>query len=151
MSEYNISSENSLNPAKGRSFQNTAREILSEYFKTELRCDHAIPIGNPPKIHQFDLASLDLKFVGECKNYSWTRTGNIPSAKMAFLNEALLYLSHLPPQTTRFIAMRRDSHAKRTESKGGPHSLDHCAQKVRRIFAVRCPLCFCLLVVHSAL
>src|SRR5213083_1323288 len=109
-------SENSLNPAKGRSFQNAAREILSEYFKTELLCDHALPIGNPPKIHQFDLASLDLKFVGECKNYSWTRTGNIPSAKMAFLNEALLYLSHLPAQTTRFIAMRRDSHAKRTES-----------------------------------
>ena len=109
-------SENSLNPAKGRSFQNAACEILSIHFKTEFVCDHPLPIGHPPKIHEFDLASPDLKFVGECKNYSWTRTGNIPSAKMAFLNEALLYLSHLPTQTTRFIAMRRDSHAKRSES-----------------------------------
>jgi hypothetical protein len=111
-----MSPENSLNPGKGRTFQEAAREMLSKYFKCELHCDHPIRIGNPTKIHEFDLASSDLKYVGECKNYSWTRTGNIPSAKMAFLNEALLYLSHLSPQGVRFIVMRRDSHAKRPET-----------------------------------
>lgn len=54
--------------------------------------------------------------VGECKNYSWTEAGNMPSAKMAFVNEAVFYLTFLPPGTQRFVAMRRDDHPVRGES-----------------------------------
>jgi hypothetical protein len=40
----------------------------------------------------------------------------MPSAKMAFLNEAVLYLSLLPRDVHRFIVLRRDQHAKRKET-----------------------------------
>lgn len=107
---------NRYNPKRGRDFEEIARELLSEYFQTELRPNHPIAIGDPPKIHRFDLGSPDSRIAGECKNYSWTKRGHIPSAKMAFLNEAVLCLSHLPRNTKRFIAMRRDTHQKRDET-----------------------------------
>ena len=108
--------QNRLNPKRGRDFEEAARQLLSDYFGVELRSNQPIPIGDPAKIHKFDLGSEDSTVAGECKNYSWTKVGHIPSAKMAFLNEAVLYLSHLPRETTRFIAMRRDTHRRRKES-----------------------------------
>jgi len=54
--------------------------------------------------------------MGECKNYSWTETGNIPSAKMGFVNEAVFYLSFLPPEIVRFVVMWKDTHPRRRES-----------------------------------
>jgi len=44
----------------------------------------------------------------EAKNYSWTETGNMPSAKMGFVNEAVFYLSFLPDSIQRFVIMRKD-------------------------------------------
>jgi len=111
-----VPEDNSLNTGKGRSFQVLAREILSAHFRTEFRLDYPILIGNPPKAHRFDLVSGDASIVGECKNYSWTETGNMPSAKMGFINEALLYLSYLPSATTKFIAMRVARHDRRQET-----------------------------------
>lgn len=109
-------SDNSLNTGKGRDFQVVAARLLGAYFKTEFRLDYPIPIGKPPKPHRFDLVSKDATIVGECKNYSWTETGNMPSAKMGFINEAVLYLSHLPKGTKRFITMRMDRHDRRQET-----------------------------------
>ncbi len=70
--------------------------------------DAPIPIGRPAKGHRFDLVSEDGRYVGECKNYSWTEGGNVPSAKMGFINEAVFYLSWLPKSASRFVVMRRD-------------------------------------------
>lgn len=70
---------------------------------------------HPPKNHKFDLASTDRRYVGETKNYTWTESGNMPSAKMAFVNEAVFYLSHLPADITRFVAMPRDLQPKTGE------------------------------------
>jgi|ERR1700676_330858 len=106
-------SPNSLNPSKGRDFQTLAARVLETELGVRFLIDRAIPIGSPPKLHRFDLVSDDERFVGECKNYSWTETGNMPSAKMAFLNEAVLYLSLLPKSTQKFIVMRLDAHPKR--------------------------------------
>lgn len=111
-----MSGDNSLNTGKGRDFQIAAAKILGAYLGTEFRIDYPIAIGKPPKAHRFDLVSSDAAIVGECKNYSWTETGNMPSAKMGFINEAVLYLSHLPKPTKKFIAMRLDRHARRQES-----------------------------------
>jgi len=108
--------DNSLNTGKGHTFQALSAKILSAHFGTQFNLDHAIGIGKPPKPHRFDLVSTDFQFVGECKNYSWTETGNMPSAKMGFINEALLYLSYLPKDTTRFIVTRVDRHARRQET-----------------------------------
>lgn len=108
--------DNRLNTGKGRSFQKQVAEILSSYFDIEFRLECPIPIGNPPKEHCFDLVSADLRYVGECKNYSWTESGNVPSAKMGFVNEAVFYLSFLSPETVRFVIMRKDTHPRRRES-----------------------------------
>lgn len=107
---------NSLNTGKGRDFQKMAVKVLSHYFKVGFRIEHPIPIGNPPKEHKFDLVSDDLQYVGESKNYSWTEGGNVPSAKMGFINEAVFYLQHLPSDKKRFVVMRRDVDEKHTES-----------------------------------
>lgn len=107
---------NSLNTGKGRDFQTMAAEVLSQYFKVGFQIEHPFPIGNPPKDHKFDLVSDDLQYVGESKNYSWTEGGNVPSAKMGFINEAVFYLQHLPGNKKRFVVMRRDVDEKHKES-----------------------------------
>ena len=73
--------ENSLNPAKGKLFQKQTDEILSTQFGVEFQLDYPISIGNSPNKHKFDLVSADMRYVGECKNYSWTVSGNVPSVK----------------------------------------------------------------------
>jgi hypothetical protein len=111
-----VAVDNSLNTGKGRTFQILAAHVLGRTLKTEFLIDEPLPIGHPPKLHRFDLVSTNHTFVGEAKNYSWTETGNMPSAKMGFVNEALLYLSYVPSTAHRFIAMRLDRHARRDES-----------------------------------
>ena len=111
-----VSSENRLNPDKGKQFHEKAAELLSERSQVEFQLDYPIAIGNPPNNHRFDLASSDLRYVGECKNYSWTKSGNVPSAKIGFVNEAVFYLSFLPKDTVRFIVMRKDVHPRRDET-----------------------------------
>ena len=107
---------NSMNTAKGRDFQTKAAEILARHFKVGFRTEYPVPIGNPSKEHKFDLVSDDLYYIGESKNYSWTEGGNVPSAKMGFLNEAVFYLQHLPKDKKRFVVMRKDIDTKHTES-----------------------------------
>ena len=100
--------KNSENAQRGREFQKLVAKVLGRHWNVVFDLEVPFPIGNPPKEHKFDLASTDRKFVGESKNYTWTETGNMPSAKMAFVNEAVFYLSHLPPDIVRFVVMPRD-------------------------------------------
>jgi len=108
--------DNALNTGKGRDFQALAADIIGERLGVRLLQDEPISIERPVKLHEFDLVSEDRRHVGECKNYAWTETGNMPSAKMAFLNEAVLYLSHVPPDVHKFIVLRLDRHARRNET-----------------------------------
>ncbi len=107
--------ENRLNPARGRAFHELSADVLSHHFNVTFQLDVPIPIGHPAKSHRFDLVSSDQRYVGECKNYTWTETGNTPSAKMAFLNEAVLYLSLLPFAAERMLVMPRSTHDKKIE------------------------------------
>lgn len=109
-------SNNAANPARGRLFRDQARKALTKHYGIEFLIEHPVAIGNPPKEHRFDLASVDSRYVAECKNYSWTETGNIPSAKMAFCNEAVFYLSHVPRDVRKLLIMRKDTHPKRRET-----------------------------------
>jgi hypothetical protein len=111
-----MSNENRLNPGKGKRFQEQAARLLCKHFGVRFELDYPLAIGNPPKEHRFDLVSSDLHYVGECKNYAWTKAGNVPSAKMGFVNEAVLYLSFLPKDTVRFVVLRNDVHGKRDET-----------------------------------
>jgi len=100
--------DNRLNTGKGRDFQRLAAKALERHFQVPFVLEQKIPIGDPPKEHKFDLVSEDRRYIGESKNYSWTETGNMPSAKMGFVNEAVFYLSFLPDSIQRFVIMRND-------------------------------------------
>ena len=64
------------------------------------------------------MASKDKLIVGEAKNLTWTESGNMPSAKMGFVNQAVFYLSFLSPATKRFVVMPRDIRPKTSEPLG---------------------------------
>ena len=97
-------------------FKRFAAKLLTAKLGVKFHLDYRIAIGRPPKIHKFDFVSKDLRYAGECKNYSWTETGNVPSAKTAFLNEAVLYLSHVPADKIKFLVMRLDRHDRKKET-----------------------------------
>ena len=107
---------NRMNTAKGKDFQKKASLILKKHYKIGFRIEYSAPIGNPPKEHKFDFVSDDLQYIGECKNYSWTEGGNVPSAKIGFINEAVFYLQHLPKEKKRFVVLRRAIDSRHTES-----------------------------------
>ncbi len=107
---------NSKNTGKGKSFQTIAAEVLGQHFRVGFQTEHPILIGNPPKNHKFDLVSENGKYIGECKNYSWTEGGNVPSAKMGFINEAVFYLQHISSDKFRFVILRRDVDKKHNET-----------------------------------
>lgn len=107
---------NSENPKVGRLFQEQVAKILSSYYKKEFYNEVAIPIGQPAKNHKFDCVSKDKNIIAECKCYTWTETGNIPSAKMGFINEAVFYMNYLPEDTNKIIVLKKATHARRNET-----------------------------------
>ncbi|MCI2112749.1 MAG: hypothetical protein LKJ92_04615 [Ruminococcus sp.] len=67
----------------------------------------SISIGTPPKNHKFDLANEDRTIVAECKCYTWTDTGNVPSAKLMGLDQAVFYFGFLPTETIKILCMKQ--------------------------------------------
>jgi hypothetical protein len=64
----------------------------------------------------FDFASGDRRYVGEAKSFTWTISGNTPSAKITTLREAIQYLKELPFGTKTFIVMKKAQHPIRKET-----------------------------------
>lgn len=108
--------KNSENPRVGKEFQLAVKEWFEEAYTSPFEIEHKIAIGRPAKLHSFDISSLDESIVIECKCYTWTESGNVPSAKMGFTNEAAFYLSFLPDDTERIIVMLHAEHLKRNET-----------------------------------
>ena len=104
------------NKTKGDQFRNCAKCILTRELKTELEPEQKIVIGNPMKEHAFDLASQDRSVVIECKNYTWTKAGNVPSAKISTLNEAVLYFSFLDCNVQKILCLMESKDPKRKET-----------------------------------
>lgn len=109
------SKSNSDNPRIGREFEQLVRLALKAKFKMEFR-SKVVLVGNPPKAHTFDLVSEDGNIIVECKNYAWTKSGYVPSAKCATLNEAVLYLLKAPKEAKKIIVLRRSCIQKKKES-----------------------------------
>jgi hypothetical protein len=107
---------NRSNPKRGSEFEKLSKKIMDNRFRVDFEINGKIKIGRPAKEHKFDLVSNN--FVGECKCYSWTKPGNIPSAKITLLNEAAFYLFNIPKKKNikKFIVMKRDFHKKRKET-----------------------------------
>lgn len=107
---------NTENPYNGAVFQEKAAEFLSRKYNKEFVLEKKIAIGFPSKEHKFDIVSADGSIAVECKRYTWTETGNVPSAKMGFCNEAAFYLSFLPDNVDKYIVMLESRHPKHDET-----------------------------------
>ncbi len=44
------------------------------------------------------------------------RRGNVPSAKISYINEAVFFLQHLSKEKKRFVVLRRDINSRHTKS-----------------------------------
>lgn len=107
---------NSDNPRNGAIFQHQVMECFKKHYRLEFELEKKLPIGNPPKDHKFDIVDKRNTIAIECKRYTWTETGNVPSAKMGFTNEAAFYLSFLPETYQKYIVMLYSFHQKRQET-----------------------------------
>ena len=104
------------NKNKGDAFRDFAEPILENELNTKLEPEQKIDIGNPMKEHAFDLASQDRSVVIECKNYTWTKAGNVPSAKISTLNEAVLYFSFLDYNVQKILCLMESKCPERKET-----------------------------------
>ncbi|MBO4888206.1 MAG: hypothetical protein J5589_07840 [Firmicutes bacterium] len=107
---------NSDNPTNGAIFQQQVMEWFKNHYQLEFELEKKLLIGNPPKDHKFDIVDVGDTIAIECKRYTWTETGNVPSAKMGFTNEAAFYLSFLPDTYQKYIVMLYSFHQKRQET-----------------------------------
>ncbi len=105
--------KNSENPKVGKEFENATLKWAEKYFDCGFDMEKAVEIGNPPKAHRFDLVSKDESIIIECKCYTWTKSGNVPSAKLATLDEAILYLRSVSYPAKKIIVMRMAQNEKR--------------------------------------
>lgn len=107
---------NSDNPKNGARFQSAVKEYFQKIYGRAFFLEKKIPIGNPPKEHKFDIVDAENHIAIECKCYTWTETGNVPSAKMGFCNEAAFYLTLLPECYEKYIVILESWHEKRHET-----------------------------------
>lgn len=108
--------KNSENPKVGKDFEKVTLEWAKRYFNCDFDSEKPVEIGEPPKPHKFDLVSKDESIVVECKCYTWTDGGNVPSAKLATLDEAILYLRSITHPAQKIIAMRFSWNDKKQKS-----------------------------------
>lgn len=108
--------KNSDNPKNGAVFQKQVQDWFIDKYNLVYELEKKIAIGTPPKDHKFDIVCDEHKIAIECKRYTWTETGNVPSAKMGFTNEAAFYLSFLPDYYKKYIVMLYSTHPKRNET-----------------------------------
>jgi hypothetical protein len=96
-----------MNVSRGAAFSTKANRVFSRDLGFALDVEVPLDIGDTPKPHRFDLANRASRVAIECKAYTWTASGNVPSAKIAAAREALLFLQWLPAAWTKAIAMMR--------------------------------------------
>ena len=109
---------NSDNPRKGSEFQTQVKEWFENKYQSKFEEEKKLPIGigEEKKLHKFDVVDENIKIAIECKRYTWTKTGNVPSAKMGFCNEAAFYLHLLDNSYDKYIVMLYAVHPKRSET-----------------------------------
>ena len=90
--------------------------ILEEELTTILKPEVKISIGEPKIEHAFDLSNGNKSIAIECKNYTWTKAGNVPRAKISTINEAVLYFSFLDANVRKILCLKKSVHPKRQET-----------------------------------
>lgn len=105
------------NTERGKAFQLRCRDALKRALCREFELEVPIQIGGG-KPHFFDLATKEHDVVVECKAFSFTASGNIPSAKITALREATIYLRFVPGNIKRILVVKHDPRPKRGETLG---------------------------------
>ena len=108
--------ETTKTTTKGKLFQKQIQKWFSLNRNEKFNMDVTMSRGFPTKLHKFDLANERTTVFVECKNYTWTANGNIPSAKLAFCNEAIFLLRLLPATCEKWLVMMKSTHPKRNET-----------------------------------
>jgi hypothetical protein len=70
------------------------------------------------QMHRFDLATATKDVIAECKAYTWTESGNVPSAKITHLRESLQLLNAIPGSAIRHLIMKKANCPGRNETLG---------------------------------
>lgn len=99
----------------GKQFQERCRQAFERTFARTFDLDVGIQIA-ALKPHVFDLATPQRDIVAECKAFTWTIAGNIPSAKITTLRETVQYLRELSESIHRYLVIKHHRHPKRKET-----------------------------------
>ena len=105
------------NTERGKAFQILCGAALKRALGRDFDLEIAIAIGGG-KSHAFDLVTQEQDIIAESKNFDFTTTGNIPSAKITTLREAAWYLQRLQKADERLLIVRHAPHPKRGETLG---------------------------------
>lgn len=104
------------NAHAGREFEEAAR-LYFESTGMLLSSTFPVPVGGHiKKRHNFDLGSETPPILVECKSYTWTETGNSPSAKIRGMNEVMLLFSVSPPHYRKILFVLKHLHRRTRQS-----------------------------------
>jgi hypothetical protein len=100
----------SSNAAVGREFEDAA-QIFFHSEGVVLARNFDVPVGYKlRKNKRFDLGSASPRILVECKSYTWTASGNRPSAKIRGMNEAMLLFSVAPRDYRKILFVLKHLH-----------------------------------------
>lgn len=98
------------NTEAGREFEEAAH-IFFNAAGIKLQRSFSAPVGYKVKKNKiFDLGSNEPPILVECKSYTWTESGNSPSAKIRGMNEAMLLFSVAPPEYRKILFLLKHAH-----------------------------------------
>ena len=105
------------NAQVGSNFERLARNYFRQIGYGELYSGYSVPIGvTYKKERRFDLGTENPPTLVECKSHTWTSGGNVPSAKLAVWNEAMLFFLLAPKSYRKIMFVLRDFSDKRGET-----------------------------------
>lgn len=89
-----------------RIFEDNIRRLVERLYQTRFPKGGLVRINGKAK--KFDFVDLKNGIAGDCKHYSFTKTGKRPSAKFSVLNEYVWLLQKLSPHWKKFIVIGDD-------------------------------------------
>lgn len=98
------------NTHAGNDFETRAQTALEARLGCDLQMPLTLAIGfdGVRKNHRFDLGSHAEQIIVECKSHRWTRSGNMPSAKLTVWREALYYFYLSDNSYRKILLVLRD-------------------------------------------
>lgn len=93
-------------------------QLFFEQKGINLHKDISIEIGinKFKKPHKYDLGNPKEKILVECKSHTWTKSDNVPSAKITTWDQAMFYFVATPSGYRKVFIVLRDYSDKRDET-----------------------------------